>query len=41
MSGDSEDISRRKQISVVTLDKLNSIWVWNEKIHKEMRLKLY
>ena len=41
MLGDSEDISRRKQLSIVALHKLNSIWIRKDKIHEQLRLKLY
>ena len=39
--GDSEDILRRKQLSIVASRKLNQIWIRNNKIKQEIRIKLY
>ena len=39
--GDSEDMIRRKQLSVVSSKKFNSIWNQNKHVKVEKRLKIY
>ena len=39
--GDSEDILRRKQLSIIASRKLNQIWIKKNKVKKELRIKLY
>ena len=39
--GDSEDIARRKQLSIVALNNLNNIWIRKDKIRETLRIKLY
>ena len=39
--GNKEDVERRKQLSTVALHKLTNVWIRNEKIKRETRVKLY
>ena len=39
--GDVEDIERRKQLSNVALNKLKNIWIREDKIKRNIRIKLY
>lgn len=39
--GDSEDIMRRKQLSIVTQKDLQNVWIRKDKIKQKTRLKLY
>ena len=39
--GDSEDLSRRKQLSIASLNNLNKIWIRKDHIKQSLRIKLY
>ena len=39
--GDSEDLSRRKQLSIVSLNNLNNIWIRKDHIKQSLRIELY
>ena len=39
--GDSEDVCRRKQLSNAALYKLKNIWLRNDKVKRNTRIKLY
>ena len=39
--GDVEDIARRKQLSIVSLSDMNNVWIRNDHIKQELKLKLY
>ena len=39
--GDDKDVERRKILSIAALSKLNAIWLRQDKIKLEIRLKLY
>ena len=39
--GDSEDIARRKQLSIVSLKDMNKVWIRNDHIKQKLKLKLY
>ena len=39
--GDAEDVTRRKSLSTVALNKLNNIWIRKDKIKQSTRIKLY
>ena len=38
---DSEDLSRRKQLSIVSLNNLNNIWIRKDHIKQSLRIQLY
>ena len=39
--GESEDITRRKQLATAALNKINYIWIRKDKIKQKLRLRLY
>ena len=39
--GVTEDINRRKQLSMVALHKMNNIWIRRDKVKRKTKLKLY
>ena len=39
--GDTEDVQRRKQLSIESLNRLNHIWIRKDHISEKLRLKLY
>ena len=39
--GVTEDINRRKQLSMVALQNMNSVWIRNDKVKQHTKLKLY
>ena len=39
--GDSEDIARRKLLSIVSLKDMNKVWIRNDHIKQKLKLKLY
>ena len=39
--GDTEDIQRRKQLSIASMNRLNNIWIRNDHISEQLCLKLY
>jgi len=39
--GDTEDIQRRKQLSIASMNRLNNIWFRKDHISEQLRLKLY
>lgn len=39
--GDEEDITRRKQLVTVTLNKLQSVWSRHDKVKLETRMEMY
>ena len=39
--GDKEDVERRKQLSNAALYKLKNIWIGNDKINHNIKIKLY
>ena len=39
--GDVEDVSRRKQLAIVAMNKLNNIWIRKDKIKQTLNVKLY
>ncbi|GFR88115.1 hypothetical protein ElyMa_004243400 [Elysia marginata] len=41
LTGDTEDVERRKQLSNVALHKLKNVWISKDKIKRETKIKLY
>ena len=41
LMGDKEDVERRKQLSNAALYKLKNIWIGNDKINHNIKIKLY
>ena len=39
--GVTEDINRRKQLSMVALHKMNNVWIRNDRVRQKSKLKLY
>ena len=39
--GDVEDVSRRKQLAIVAMNKLSNIWIRKDKIKQTLKVKLY
>ena len=39
--GDAEDVERRKKLSNVALNKLRAVWISNDKIKRNIKIKLY
>ena len=39
--GDSEDIIRRKQLAISSMNKLQAVWIRRDHISEETRLRLY
>lgn len=39
--GDTEDIQRRKQLSIASMNRLNHIWIRKDHVSEKLRLKLY
>ena len=39
--GDTEDIQRRKQLSITSMNRLNHIWIRKDHVSEKLRLKLY
>ena len=39
--GDAEDIMRRKQLAIASMNSMNKIWIRRTKIRENRRLKLY
>ena len=39
--GDAEDIQRRKQLSIASMDRLNHIWIRKDNVSEKLRLELY
>ena len=39
--GDKEDINRRKQLSIISMNKYESLWIKKEHLNKHLRIELY
>ena len=39
--GDAEDIIRRKQLAIASMDNLNKVWIRRDHISESRRLELY
>ena len=39
--GDKEDINRRKQLSIISMNKYETLWIKKEHLHEHLRIELY
>ena len=39
--GDKEDINRRKQLSIISMNKYETLWIKKENLNENLRIELY